>query len=230
MTAICIIPARGGSKGIRQKNVRFVGGKPLIAWSIEQAKAANLVSRVIVATDDDEIANVAWGLDADVFIRAPETATDTATSESAILQVLIEDMTAREARTTVFLQATSPIRQPHDIDRCVEMTEYCDSVFSARTIEGYTWSRGGGVLRANYTTREPRQCWIDETLEENGSVYAFNTRGFIDAECRIFGRTKAYPMHPLDSYQVDEPGDLALIETLLRVRLPDDCRKPAARE
>jgi len=212
-----VIPARGGSKGIPEKNIKPVCGKPLLAWSIEQALASKSVDKVIVSTDCDKIATVAWEYDAEVFIRSPETATDTASSESALLEALRQ---YPGYQACVFLQATSPIRQPKDIDNCVELVEsYCDSVFSARVVEGYTWSQGCGMLRANYTTRQPRQQWDSSVLEENGSIYAFRTGGFLDAGVRIFGRTQAYQMHALDSYQVDEPADLDLIENLMRLRL-----------
>jgi N-acylneuraminate cytidylyltransferase len=225
--ATCIIPARGGSKGIPRKNVQLLHGKPLIAWSIEQAMDSRLVGHVVVSTDDDEIANIAWKMDAEVFVRSAETATDTATSESALLEVL-ETTDKYTTRSTVFLQATSPIRQPGDIDNCVEMTQFADTVFSGRVIEGYTWTQGGGRLVANYTIREPRQYWTDSHIEENGSIYVFDTARFLNEARRIFGRTYAYTMHPLDSYQVDEPEDLEMMETLMAVRL-DACQRTSTR-
>ena len=88
MKTLCIIPARGGSKGILRKNVREVAGKPLIAWSIEVALAAKAVDRTIVTTDDDEIAAVAQQYGAEVVRRPSELAGDAATSESALLHVL----------------------------------------------------------------------------------------------------------------------------------------------
>lgn len=218
---ICIIPVRGGSKGIPRKNIIDVCGKPLVAWSIDQAVDSDLVDRVIVTTDNDEIARVAdlWG--AEVFRRSPATATDTATSESALLEVLNEN----PCDIVVFLQATSPIRQPNDIDACIRLIEPggYDSAFGCRRIEGYTWTAAGGMIHPNYTIREPRQTWNYDLLEENGSIYTFRAERFMHEGVRLFGRMAGHTMHPLDSYQVDEPTDIELMETLIPSRLPHDC-------
>jgi len=216
MSALAIIPARGGSKGIPGKNIREVGGKPLIAWSIEQALAAREVQRVIVSTDDELIAHKAESYGAEVFWRSPETATDTASSESALLEV-IEAQDGCEP-VTVFLQATSPIRQPHDIDRTAALLKEADSVFSARIVHGYTW-RLGTCLVPNCTKRVPRQLHRDMTLEENGSIYAMKTDLFRIMGTRTFGIVKPHIMHPLDGYQIDTEDDIRLIEQLIPLRM-----------
>jgi N-acylneuraminate cytidylyltransferase len=227
--AICIIPARGGSKGIPHKNIVDLCGKPLIVWSIEQALAVEAIGRVIVATDDEAIADVATDHDAEVFFRTAATATDEASSESALLEVLRHQ--TELPLVTVFLQATSPIRQPLDIPRCVfHVQTCCDSVFSCRPVEGYTWclSKAYGNIRPNYTVREPRQDTQTMTLEENGSIYAFRTEGFLREKVRLFGHVACHWMHPLDSFQVDEPSDLEMMATLLPLRMPHACHAAAA--
>ncbi|MCH8326758.1 MAG: acylneuraminate cytidylyltransferase family protein, partial [Bacteroidetes bacterium] len=88
MKIIAIIPARGGSKGIPRKNIRLLAGKPLIAYTIEHALEARQVDRTIVSTDDTEIAAVARQYGAEVLMRPPELATDSASSELALLHVL----------------------------------------------------------------------------------------------------------------------------------------------
>ena len=224
--AICIIPARGGSKGIPRKNVARVHGRPLIAWSIGQALEAVDVDRVIVTTDDAEIADVAESYGAEVFNRSPETATDHAASEDALIEVLDDN----PCRVVVFLQATSPIRQFGQIDRAIELVRTaCDSMFSCRHVEGYTWTEAGGIVKPNYGLREPRQLWGCTTLEENGSIYAFHADRFLVHKTRLFGRIGFLPMHPLDSFQVDTPSDLELIRTLLPLRLGHASHATAAR-
>lgn len=221
---IAIIPARGGSKGIRLKNIQPVAGKPLIAWTIEHAIRSLWVDRVVVTTDHNEIAKVASRYGAEVFWRSPETATDTATTESALLEVLnklrIEDDLA------VLLQATSPIRQDSDIDRAIQLLlkENVDSVFSARKVEGYTWSIQKSLykypLSRSDAPREMRQQQYRVTLEENGSIYVFRCDRFKEEEDRLCGKVVPYLMHPLDSFQIDEAADISLIEQLISVRLP----------
>ncbi len=110
-----ITPARGGSKGIARKNIKPLLGKPLLAWTIEAAKASRLLDRYIVSTEDPEIASVAeqWG--AEVVIRPHNLATDNATT----LSVLQHVVSIIPADIVVLLQATSPIRDESLIDRCI---------------------------------------------------------------------------------------------------------------
>lgn len=122
MEILTIIPARGGSKGIPRKNARPLAGKPLIAHTIEHAWQARSVSRVVVSTDYPEIAAVAQRYGAKVVWRPAEISGDTATSESALLHVLnyLRDREGYEPDLVVSLQATSPLRQPDDIQNTIE--------------------------------------------------------------------------------------------------------------
>src|ERR1051326_3930369 len=105
---LAIIPARGGSKGIPGKNVKLIDGKPMLAYSIEHARATPAITRIVVSTDSEEIANVARRYDAEVIWRPAEISGDTATSESALVDTL-DQLAAREhyqPELVVFLQAT----------------------------------------------------------------------------------------------------------------------------
>jgi N-acylneuraminate cytidylyltransferase len=112
---LAVIPARGGSKGIPRKNIKMIAGKPLIAWSIEAVKKSHLVDRVVVSTEDDEIARVARRYGAEVINRPVKLATDKATTLSVLQHVL----TQIPAAAVVLLQPTSPIRSEGLIDQCV---------------------------------------------------------------------------------------------------------------
>lgn len=217
--ALCIIPARGGSKGIPYKNVVPVAGHPLVAWSIRQAMASAVCTRVIVATDCDEIAAVVEDEGADVFWRSSATATDQATSEECLLEVLHAQ--SKHDPLTVFLQATSPLRQPRDIDAAVaELHETgADSVFSARRVEGYCWRMCADGLYALHGERHMRQARTDAVWEENGSIYAFRTDVFMDERRRHCGKVAIYEMDPLDSFQIDEHADIGRLEELMALRL-----------
>jgi N-acylneuraminate cytidylyltransferase len=221
MTA-CLIPARGGSKSIPHKNIVMVGGKPLLVWSIEQALAADEVSHVMVATDCQSIAEVAESAGAEVFWRSAATATDTATTESVISEVLHSMPSVLWTEYMVLLQATSPIRQPGDIDAAIRLakTTRAASVFSARRVEGYTW-RQPLMMEPQLINgpRQPRQLEQDNWWEENGSIYVFRTTAFVNCGVRICGRKAVYEMHPLDSYQIDETQDLELFEQLIPLRM-----------
>ncbi len=118
MKTLCIIPARGGSKGIPHKNLRVVAGRPLIAWSVDVACEAQLLERVVVSTDDAEIARVARDSGAEIVDRPAELAGDTASSESALIHALdvLQEQEGYVPDLVVFLQPTSPYRLPGDID------------------------------------------------------------------------------------------------------------------
>ena len=111
-----VTPARGGSKGLPRKHLRMMCGKPLIAWTIEAALASQRLDRYVVSTEDQEIAEVArqWG--AEVIARPPELATDEATTLSVVQHALAQIPTD----VVVLLQATTPIREPGFIDRCIQ--------------------------------------------------------------------------------------------------------------
>lgn len=218
-----LIPARGGSKGIPRKNLAPLGGRPLLAWTIEQARATPEVDRVVVSTDDDEIAHTAESWGAEVLRRPEELSGDEASSESALVHAL-EVLCAEdeEPELVVFLQATSPLRRPDEISRAIDTLrrEDADSLFSAATVHGFVWRVHHDSLRpmTYEPAARPRRQDIGEDLVENGSVYVFKPRVLRESGHRLGGRVAVHRMDPLDSFQVDEPGDLELMERLLSAR------------
>ena len=118
---LAIIPARGGSKGIPQKNVRLIAGKPLIAYSIEAGKNARMVSRVVVSTDDTEIAEVGKKYGAEIIMRPPELAEDKTPMDPVLRHVV--EVLGREGYVpdaVVLLQPTSPLRTAAHVDGAIE--------------------------------------------------------------------------------------------------------------
>ena len=215
MSIIAIIPARGGSKGIPQKNITPVCGRPLIEWSIKHAKESTKINGVIVTTDSHAIAEVAINAGAEVFWRSPETATDTATSESAIEEVVVK--LGLQNDLIVFLQATSPVRLATDIDGALATLRLDDatSLFSARRVEGYVWQEAGDLLWQR-ESRRPRQQRGIINLEENGSFYVFAANNLLQAHNRLHGQMMAFVQHPFCGYQVDEPSDIPIVEVCMR--------------
>jgi N-acylneuraminate cytidylyltransferase len=217
---VAVIPARGGSKGIPRKNITPLCGKPLIVYSIEQALAAKYVDGVIVSTDDENIAAIAESAGATVFHRTYATATDEASSESALIEV---SLAIPGIDTLVFLQATSPIRQSWDIDSAIALYQNgdWDCVFSARHVEGYTWRITDELVIADFHRRTRRQERHELQIEENGSIYVIRSKALQKTGSRFGVKHRHYLMHPLDSFQLDEPSDVAILELLIRVRLSD---------
>jgi len=223
---IAVIPARGGSKGIPRKNLRLLAGKPLLAYSVEHARSTPAIARTFVSTDDDEIAAVARRYGAEVIRRPAEISGDEATSESALLHTLesLRQTEQYEPDLLVFLQATSPLRRPGDIQNAIEtlQREQADSLFSACPLHGFVWRKEGeqhSSFTYDYRHRQRRQE-LGVDLVENGSIYVFKPWVLREHANRLGGRIACYRMHPLDSFQIDEPDDLVLFEQLLAIRPP----------
>jgi len=224
MSILAVIPARGGSKGVPRKNVHLLAGRPLIAHTIEHAKRSSLVTRVVVSTEDQEIASVSRSLGAEVVRRPPELAGDTASSESALAHVLDELQRSEkyEPELVVFLQCTSPIRAADDVDRAVQhlRAEGADSLLSACRSHAFVWRRqGNDVKPVNYDPlqRLPRQQLPVEFIE-NGSLYVFKPWVLRKLGCRLGGKISLFEMDYWSSFQIDSPEDLQLCEWILQHR------------
>jgi len=207
MTTTAIIPARGGSKRLPGKNLIDLAGRPLIAWTIRQARDAQCVDNIVVSTDDYEIAQVAAAEGAGVLHRPEELAGDNVSSEAVLAHAIYSVKPER----VIFLQPTSPIRQAGDIDAAVGLLErgWADSVYSACTIEGY---------RHRFANSRRDDCGAVHLIE-NGSIYVFTSETFRRTQSRFGKHPAAYEMDPLDSYQVDTSEDLERIRAIWPVRM-----------
>lgn len=240
MNCLSIIPARGGSKGIPRKNIHALAGRPLISWTIEAANRAKLVDRVIVSTDDPEIAAASKEHGAEVIWRPEQISGDLASSESALLHTLdvLERKEGYKPDITVFLQCTSPLTLAEDIDGTVKvlLDENADSALAVTPFHYFLWKRDTNVgatgINHDKRLRLLRQQSEDQFLEV-GAVYAMKTQEFREVKHRFFGNTALYVMPPERVLEIDEPIDLEIAEILLRKReqsrklelIPDD---PAA--
>src|SRR4051812_2576910 len=219
-----IIPARGGSKGIVGKNLRVLGGRPLIAHTLLAARAAQRVERIVVSTDDPGIAAVAREYGADVVWRPAELASDSASSESALLHTLgsLAAEQSYEPELVAFLQCTSPLTTAQDIDGTIAklVDEAADTALSVALFHYFLWKTvEGEAVGVNHDKRVRlrRQDREPEYLE-TGAVYAMRRAGFLSAQHRFFGKTVFYEM-PLERVcEIDELVDLDVAELRLRQR------------
>ena len=222
--AVAIIPARGGSKGLPGKNVMRVGGIPLVARAVAAARAARTVGRVVVTTDDGEIARVAREAGASVVQRPADLAGDTASSESALLHALdaLQGSGRDEASVTLFIQATSPFIEPDDLDAAVAAvaTGDADSVFAAVPSHAFIWrdeegrnSRGAFGVNHDAGVRLRRQDRPAE-FRETGAFYAMRTSGFREARHRFFGRIAVHLVPDLHGVEIDTAADLVVAQAL----------------
>jgi len=207
MRTLAIIPARGGSKGVPRKNIKMLAGKPLIAYTIEQAKESKYIDEVVVSTDDLEIKEIAKTFLATVVDRPKELATDMATTELVIEHVLNKIM---GYGCIVLLQCTSPFRTTEDIDNAIEMymTGKYASVFSAKESDAFLWVKNGNyVSPINFFDKERPMRQQMEQYEENGAVYVFGRRGFENYKTRLYGFKGMYIMPEERSLEIDTEED-----------------------
>lgn len=222
---IALTPARGGSKSVPYKNLHPLGGKPLLAWPIETAKATAAIDRMIVSTDDDRIADAARGFGAEVYRRSPELATDTAVVADAIRDLWRRLKSEGETATIlVLLEATSPFRTPDVIDRCLRrlVDERLDSIATFHEAEinpERTWRIHRGQPQPfipGAIPWKPRQL-LTPAYQLNAAVYAFRPDKLPpDSPSILFG-TMGAEIVPADSVvDIDTLKDFAYANALLQ--------------
>jgi CMP-N,N'-diacetyllegionaminic acid synthase len=229
---VAIILARGGSKGIPRKNIAELCGKPLLAWSIIQANAAANVASTWVSSDDAEILDVARAYGARVVERPVDLANDQATSESG-WQHAVDVITAQgvDVDLIVGLQATSPLREAADIERAIDdyRDQGCDSLLSVALLDDFlVWQPDAetGFTSVNYDYRNRgRRQDRKAQYHENGSIYVFTPKILRQYNNRLGGRIGVTAMPMWKSFQVDEPDDLELCETIMRRYMSDQIQE-----
>ena len=216
---IAIIPARGGSKGIPNKNIIDCMGKPLIAHSIEYAKESDLVTSIYVSTDDAKIAEVARQYGAKIIDRPDSISGDTATTESAIEHVLNN---IPKPDIVILLQATSPLRPKGSLNKSLEkmISEKYDSLLSLSPTHRFSWKINGDEAIPKYDFKNrPRRQDIPESEQayiENGSIYIFTYENFIKHNNRLGGKIGYVVFEEEFSFEIDTPTDLIVIDSIAK--------------
>ncbi len=225
MRILCVVPARGGSKGVPRKNLRVVGGKPLIVWTLERALATRPAMDVVVSTDDEEIAAVARAAGALVpFLRPADLARDTTPTEPVVRHAIAAARGADAAPDAVMLlQATSPVRLPGTLSRAVAQLEATgvDSLVGVVPQAPFIWTEGtadaGPTSAYDVTARPRRQDLTPATLRyrETGSLYLTRTWVYDELDNRIGGRVGLFVMDELEGIDVDTELDLEVADRTL---------------
>jgi len=213
MKILAIIPARGGSKGVPRKNLKELFGKPLIVHTIEQAKKSKLIDKIVVSTEDPEIKKVAEEHKIEVIDRPKELATDDATTESVIEDVINK---VPGYNVIVLLQCTSPMRNKTDIDCAIRFFIYqqLDTIVSVKPSKSILWKRDS-LFAHPITYKEgerPTQRQDINLFEENGSIYVFYREKFLKEKSRICGFTGIYIMPEKRSIDIDTEEDFEYLE------------------
>jgi CMP-N,N'-diacetyllegionaminic acid synthase len=222
---LAVIPARGGSKGLPGKNIRPLLGKPLIAWSIEQALGSKYVNEVFVSTDSEEIAQVARTYNAKVpFLRPVQLATDEAKTSDVLLH-FIDEMEKQGNTFThiLLLEPTSPLRETEDIDKAFEMLLECDeatSIVGISKVESqhpyFTVSlTKDKLLRSGNNFQILRRQDIEDLYFYEGSVYISTIEKYKELNNFYHNNTLGYIMPKWKSFEIDDMVDFVIIEALL---------------
>jgi CMP-N,N'-diacetyllegionaminic acid synthase len=222
-----IIAARGGSKRVPRKNIREVDGKPLLAFAIQDATAAETIDRTIVSTEDDEIRSVAneWGGETP-FTRPEELAADDATTDDVVLHAL--DWFEERGMTfskVCSIPVTTPFREPADIDESINLLRETGAK-SAMSIVGYDSPPFSAVDFDDEDNSispyfKESNLWIESQAQNvptlyhpNGAVFAATVSGFREHKSFYTDETIGYRMPPERSLDIDVPADLEIAQAL----------------
>ncbi|NCB48999.1 MAG: acylneuraminate cytidylyltransferase family protein [Clostridia bacterium] len=224
-TFLAIIPARGGSKRLPRKNVLEIGGKPLIAWSIDAAIKSSYIDKVIVTSDDAEILEIAQHYGADIVKRPIELAKDTATTYDAIKHTVDN---VEKYDYIILLQPTSPLRNEQHIDEAINLlhVKQADAIVSVCKMEhSPLWSNvlpedGDMSFFIRDEIKNRRSQDLSDYYRLNGAIYICKTENFLDEKTFFIKKNIfAYKMKRKNSIDVDEEIDFEICKVFLR----DNC-------
>jgi N-acylneuraminate cytidylyltransferase len=228
VNVLAIIPARGGSKGVKDKNLRCVGGKTLVSWAIEAAKDSNLVTETIVSTDSHEIMAETERCGAKVHVRPPDLATDTASTDAVMMNVLaMGELTRGDfPDLVVLLQPTVPVRARGLVDDCIQrlLDTEADSLLTAYRLH-FVWRLMDWTQPPRWTSpysdlkHRPRRQDMERHLTyyaEDGSVFVSTAKLLRETGARLGGKVEVFETQR--TVDIDTEEDLVVAEALIRVR------------
>lgn len=216
---ISLIPARGGSKGIPRKNIRDLAGKPLIAYSIEQSISCELIDRTYVSTEDEEIAGISRKCGAEIIVRPPEFATDTAKTEDVVKHALT--VIKEKSDIIVLLQPTSPLRKQKTIEMAIttfidNMQKY-DFLMPLHKAE----PKRGKIENRIYVPEvkeETRRQDLDETFFECGTIFIYKS-DLIRGKEKPMQKIMPFVIKSrIEALDIDSEEDFRLAENILLAR------------
>ena len=223
---VAYIPVRGGSKSIPLKNIKPIAGRPLVWWAANAACGCDLIDKVYVTSDNEEIRAIvsAFGLPKiEVINRSKGTATDTASTESAMLEFAQK----YHFDNIALVQATSPLITAEDLQKGFKIIENkeANSVLSVVRQYRFIWKEtaDGFAEPDNYNFfHRPLRQDFNGFLVENGAFYITSKESLLQSKCRISGNIKTIEMLQESYIEIDEPVDWLIVEQLLKRRLSAD--------
>jgi CMP-N,N'-diacetyllegionaminic acid synthase len=221
---IVIIPARGGSKGVPGKNIRLLAGKPLIHYTIEQARKLFPDEYIVVSTDDKKIINVVEQLGLKVpFMRPAELATDAAGTYEVLLHAIqFVELNGYEPDTLILLQPTSPFRTAHHVEEALKYFDSsCEMLVSVKETSANPYyvlfeEDQNGLLQRSKAGSYTRRQDCPKVWELNGAIYIIRVETLKRKKMGDFSLLKKYVMGAAFSHDIDTELDWVIAEALIR--------------
>lgn len=216
---LAVIPARSGSKSVKDKNIRPLGGRPLMAWSIKAGLACKQIDKIVVSTDSDKYAQLAKFYGAEILMRPKELATD----EAPMIPVLHHALNHFPADLVILLDPTSPFRTVKDIETCLEKIKLpeTDSVVTVTQAEHNPYFIMGKISddywQPLFTDKITRRQNAPEVFQLNAAVYVIKP-GVIKLGKIFTDKTRTVVMPPERSVHIDTELDFKLAEFLIKER------------
>jgi YrbI family 3-deoxy-D-manno-octulosonate 8-phosphate phosphatase len=215
---IAFVPVRCGSKAIPFKNIKSFCGKPLVYWNLFALQNSENIDEIVVATDCDEIKTVvnSFGFSkVKIYNRDPKNATDSASTESVILEFLSRNSFHNED-LFLLVQATSPLTQTEDFDKAIKAMnqEQFDSLLTCVRTKSFFWNNKGNPINYDFNHR-PRRQDFDGILMENGAFYINTVVNIKKNKNRLSGKVGIYEMQDFKAVEIDEIDDWMIAEKLM---------------
>ncbi len=219
---LCLILARGGSKGISKKNIKIINGKPLIVHSIDIAKKIIEIDKIYVSTEDSEIKKISLTNDAIVIDRPNDLAQDTSSYLETVQHLLNSIPEKNSNPIIILLETTSPMRSSIDIENCIklfdEKTDCVASISEVKVSPGYMYIKKNEFLEKYDSTIIPKNRQeVEKLYYYNGSIL-ITTMNFLKSQKDVVfgGKMKYYLLNEKYSFDIDTPLDFKICDFLMR--------------
>mgnify|MGYP000096529628 FL=1 len=215
---LAVIPARGGSKSVLNKNIKELSGKPLICYTIELSKKIKAFDKVVVSTDSEDIAKISRASGVDVVARPEKLSTDISRTEDALLNVLkYYDSIGEKFDIVATLEPTSPLRTKETVINCVNyyMQSPCDSLITVVEDRGYLWmNTDANNFSPLFENQSRRRQDRKPLYKEAGVIYITNVTGLIKNKSIIGGVLCHYVVDERESLDINSHTDFLIAESI----------------
>jgi len=221
--AIGIIPARGGSKSIPKKNIKQLNGKLLVYYTIDSARSSNALDKIVVSTDDKEIANVSKKYGVDVMMRPKELATEHSPTEDALIHVLdvLKEKESYEPTIVLTLEPTSPLRREETIRGCIDLYRNTDADSVITVVETRTCF--GQLINGKFKflfKNQPRRRQDRESLfKESSTVYLTEVKILREKRLVLGDNLYGYVVSSAEAIDINDPWDFDIAEIMMNKKL-----------